>query len=140
MERLRWYVIFVALSISISCAHARHTAVLLDAAFAQSVFALDDARTTACQTGVLSVTQCDASKPKMKQALQDVNALTESIQRTPKDVAVPKDLPSLLSALTDIQNILGPSAQVPGVASVSAKASAAIAQAIALLKQFAGGV
>jgi hypothetical protein len=140
MGRLRWFVILVALSLGLSaCAHARHTAVVLDAAFAQTVFALDDAELAACQKGVLTPVQCDAANVKIKQALVDVKALTESIQATPKNVAVPTNLPSLLTALTDLQAILGPSSQVPEVAAVSAKASAAIAQAIALLKQFAGG-
>jgi hypothetical protein len=140
MSRLRFGLIALALSLGLSaCAHARHTAVLVDATFAQAVFALDDARADACQKGVLTPAQCDASKPKMKQALIDVKALTESIQATPKNVAVPKNLPDLLTALTDVQAILGPSSQVPQAAGVSAKASAAIAQAIALLKQFTGG-
>ena len=140
MNRLRWLAILVALSLGLSaCAHARHTAVLIDATVAQAVFALDDAELKACQTGVLSQAQCDAVNPKIKQALLDVKALTESLQATPTDVAVPKNLPSLLAALTDIQAILGPTSQVPELKDVSAKANAAIAQAIAFLTTLAGG-
>lgn len=121
-----------------ACGSARHPAVVVDATIAQLVFAVDDAELKVCQTGVLSVTQCTALNPKIKQALIDVKALTETIQKTPKTVAVPVNLPNLLSALTEVQAILVPSGQVPEVAALSQQVSAALAKVIALLRQFAG--
>lgn len=124
------------------CAHARHLAVVADASFAQAVFALDDAELQACSQQVLTQAQCDAAGPKIRQALVDVKAVTQAIQATPKNVAVPKALPDLLADLTQVQAVLGPAGQIPQAVPVLGKVQSAIDQAIAILRlyaQFSGG-
>ena len=119
------------------CAHARHIAVVADASFAQSVFALDDAELQACQQSILTPAQCAMANPKIKQALLDVVAVTKAIQATPNSVAMPAKLPDLLKDLTDAQAILAAASGLPQAAVVVGKAQNAVDQAIAVLKLYA---
>lgn len=125
------------------CAHARHVAVVADVAFAQAVFAVDDAETAACQSHVMSEAACTAANPSIIKALQDVKAVTLALQATPKNVAVPKNLPDLLTDLTTAQAIVAPLANAPSapaqVQTLGAKIQAAILQTIAVVKTFTGG-
>lgn len=134
--RLKHIVIGAALALTFGgCAHARHVAVVADASFATAIFALDDAELQACQQHVLTQAQCDAANPKIKQALIDVRAVSLALQATPKNVAVPKSLPDLLTDLTQVQAILAPSAALGGQAALAAsKAQTALDQAIAIVR------
>ena len=132
MKRLLPFVLLVSLS---ACAHARHAAVVVDLAFVQSVTALDDAELQACTQGILNPQQCADANPKIRRALEDARAVTAAVQATPKNVAVPKNLPDLLADLTEVQNIIGTSGLPAGP--VLAKAQAAINQALALLRLYA---
>lgn len=127
----------------IACAHARHVAVVADATFARAVFAVDDAETKACQSGALSPATCALANPRIVAALQDVKALTLALQATPKNVAVPKNLPDLLADLTATQNIIGPIAGAPNAPaaaqSVGASLTAAINATIQIVRSFTGG-
>lgn len=130
-------LLFLVLTLSIGCGAARHIAVQADASFAQSVFAIDDAATTACQTKVLTPAQCAAANPKIKQALTDVVAVSQAIKAAPKDLTLPKQLPDLLTDLTAIQGIVAPTATV--TPDLTHKVEYAINQAILVVAKFAGG-
>jgi hypothetical protein len=128
--------VLLALTLA-ACGAARHVAVVADATFAQAVFAVDDAATSACQTKVLTAAQCAAADPKIKKALLDVVAVSEAIKASPKDFAVPKNLPDLLTDLTAIQGIVAPAAQV--APDLTAKVNYALSQAILVVAKFTGG-
>lgn len=131
-------VVLVSLS---GCAKARHVAVVADASFAAAVFAVDDAQFEACKTHVapFSVEVCASTGPKIKAALVDVKAVTAALQATPKDGQVPKNLPDLMKALTDVQAILSPLSPSLVKADVAAKVQSALTRAIAVLTLFTGG-
>lgn len=130
----------VALVSLAACAGTRHVAVVADATFANAVFALDDAEFTACQMKRLTEAQCAALNPVIKRALEHVKAVTAALQATPKDGALPKDLPDLLQDLSDVRAALQPLAAVDGaLGDLAAKAGIANNRAIALLKTLAGG-
>lgn len=122
-----------------ACAKARHVAVVADATFAQSVFALDDAELSACQTHVLTDTQCASLNPLLREALVDVKVVTAAIQASPSSGVVPSTLPGLLKSLEDIQAIVGPLSSAGGTLGVLASTtSTAMNQAIAVLSAIAG--
>lgn len=130
--------LLLALSLSIGCSGGlRHLAVQADASFAQSVFAVDDAVKTACQTKVLTATQCASANPKIKQALSDVIAVSEAIKASPKTLSVPKALPDLLTDLTAIQGIVAPVS--PVAPDLTSKVQFALNQAILVVTKFTGG-
>lgn len=134
-------IVVLALTVScVGCAKARHVAVLADATFAQAVFAVDDAEFKACETHVapFTVEVCAAANPKIKQALQDVKAVTLAIQASPSNGSVPKDLPSLLASLTDIQAILSPLSPSLIKDEIASKIQYAIRLAVAVLNSFVG--
>lgn len=139
MKRLLLVLVLVASG----CAHARHVAVIADVSFAQAVFAVDDAETSACASKALAADICAAANPKIIAALQDVRAVTLALQKTPKNVAVPKNLPDLLSDLTGVQAIIAPLSNVqgapPAVQNVGQKIAAALTQTIAVVRTFTGG-
>lgn len=118
------------------CGAARHVAVQVDATFAQSVFALDDAARMACESKVLTQAQCDAANPKIVQALADVKAVSAGLLASPKAVSVPKNLPDLLQNLTDAQRILGSFQGSSVPADVANKLVQAINQAILLVSKY----
>lgn len=126
-----------------SCAHARHIAVVADATFATAVFSIDDTETQACAAQILTPAACAAAGPKILAALQDVKAVTLALQATPNNVAVPKNLPDLLTDLTSVQAILGPVVSAPNAPSslttLAAQIQSAITQTIAVVKLFSGG-
>lgn len=136
-------LVLVSLLSLVGCAHARHIAVVADGAFARAVFAVDDAENAACQSHQLSSDACAAANPKIVAALQDVRAVSLALQQTPKNVAVPKNLPDLLADLTSVQAIIAPIASVPNappaVQSLGANIAAAITQTIAVVRTFTGG-
>lgn len=138
---MKAFLVMLCLSVTtVSCAKARHIAVAGDVAFSQAVFALDDAELAACQSKMLTQTQCDALNPKIRQALVDVKAVTAAIQTAPKSGVVPISLPDLLKDLTDTQAILAPIAAAGGpLGDLGTKATTAVNQAIALLRLIAGG-
>ncbi len=123
------------------CAKARHVAVLADATFAQSVFAVDDAEFEACKTHIapFTVDVCAATDPKIKAALLDVKAVTAALQATPNAVTVPTNLPSLLKNLTDVQAILSPLEASGTKQDIAAKIAAALTKAIAVINAFTTG-
>ena len=123
----------------IGCATARHRAVIIDAAFAQAVFAVDDTQRELCRTAVLTTEACAASSPKILQALEHVRALTSALQATPKDGTVPVTLPNLLEDLVAIQQIVEPF-KTTTAAPLAAKVSEALVKAAAVLTAIAGGV
>lgn len=125
-------------SSSVACVKARHMAVVADATFAQAVFAVDDAEFKACETHVLTVDECAAANPKIKQALVDVKAATAAIQAAPKNGTMPTSLPSLAVSLTDLQSILGPLAPNPIRADLLNKIQFALRLSVALINSFAG--
>lgn len=130
--------ILLAASALSGCAHARHVAVDADKGFSAAVFSLDETATQACQQHVLTPAQCAALNPKIAQALVDVIAVTKSLQATPKNVAVPKQLPDLLTDLTQVQAILAPASGLGGPAALAAsRAQAALEQTIAIVRLFA---
>lgn len=127
-------------TLTAACAGARHIAVVADATFAASVFALDDAAFTACQTNRLSPERCQQIKPLMVGAVEHVKAVTAAIQATPKDTQVPKNLPDLLQDLADMRAILLPLAATDGtLGDLAAKAGIANNRALAFLKTVTGG-
>lgn len=119
-------------------AKAHHVAVVADATFAQAVFAVDDAEFTACQTHVapFTVEFCATANPKIKQALLDVKAVTAALQLAPTG-GLPKDFPSLIKNLTDVQAMLVPLSPNPIKDDISSKIQKALAQAVAVLTAFA---
>lgn len=120
-----------------ACTGARHISVVADATFAQVVFAIDDAEFAACQThAVITVAQCEAANPKIKQALIDVRAATKAIQDTPKSAQPPNTLVGLLADLTAIQAIFGDLSPGPLKASLTKQVTQALQQAITLLQAF----
>lgn len=125
------------------CAHARHLAVVADATFANAVFALDDAETKACQSHAMSAADCAKADPKIVKALLDVQAVTTALQNTPKNVAAPKNLPDLLTDLTEAQGIIAPAAAAPDapqpVKDLGSALTNAIVKTIAIVKTFTGG-
>jgi len=125
---------------SMACGGARHIAVVADATFAQAVFAVDDAEYKACQTHVppFTVEVCTAADPKIKQALLDVKAVTQALIVSPKSGTLPKDFPSLIKNLTEVQAMISPLSPSVVKADVAAKIQQALAQAVAILSAFAG--
>lgn len=118
---------------------ARHVAVVADQSLAQAVFAVDDAEFEACRAKVLSEAKCAELNPIIKQALQDVKALTAALQALPKDAPLPKSLPSLLAGLSQIQGVIDVLGEGPQFAPLGAKVHAANQKVIAVLTAFAGG-
>jgi hypothetical protein len=119
-----------------ACASARHIAVAADVTIAQTVFAIDDAERAACQQHVLTTEQCAKFDPVILKSLEDVKAVTASLQATPKLVAVPTTLPDLIADLATLQHMAAPLASTGGL---GMKINAALAKAAAILNSFAGG-
>lgn len=133
-------VLAITLLVTVACASTRHVLVQVDATFAQAVFAVDDAEFQACAARVAPFTAevCAAANPKIKQALVDVKAVTAALQATPKSGVVPKDLPSLIQNLNDVQGILLPLSQSVAKSDVTTKVQSALAKATAVLTAVAG--
>ncbi len=131
----QWMIGLALLGAACSTA-TRQYAIVADQAFAITVFALDDAEYTACQQRVMTPFQCASLNGPIKQALEDVKAVTLAIKATPVGT-VPASLPQLLKDLDDVQHvILALQVVAPEIAS---KAAAANTAAISLLTQLAGG-
>lgn len=128
---------------AISCAHARHVAVVASLTFDQAVFAADDAETKACQTGAMTPESCKGADAKIAAALLDARALVKALQNTPKNIAVPKSLPDLLADLTAAQKIIAPFAGAPNVPkelkTLDTALSAAVTEAISVVRLLSGG-
>lgn len=137
---MKRYVLACAILVSISCGSTRHVAVVADATFAQAVFAVDDAEYKACQTHTppFTVAVCEAANPKIKQALLDVKAVTQALIISPKSGSLPKDFPSLMQNLTDVQAMISPLAPSIVKNDVAAKIQQALGQAVSILGAFAG--
>lgn len=135
-------LLFAALLVS-GCGAARHVAVQVDASFATAVFAASDAALEACKQGVFSQAQCTVGgdvNRNAQQALVDVKAVTTALQNAPKDVAVPKNLPDLLTSLTNLQRVVGDLAPaLPAKQDLAGKIVSAIDQAIKVVQAFTGG-
>ena len=140
VKKLPVVIVAIVLGSSVACASARHVAVVADASFAQAVFAVDDAEFEACKTNVPPFTPevCAAANPKIKQALIDVKTVTAALQATPTNGQLPKDMPSLIQNLTDVQAMLSPLAPSVIKADIANKIQFALRLAIALLNSFAG--
>lgn len=141
MKKFVWLASLLALVFTLGCgAKAHHVAVLADATFVQAVFAVDDAEFAACKSGVLTPAVCAAANPKIKQALLDVKGVTAAIQLSPNLTTLPKDLPSLIKSLTEVQSLLAPLTPNPLKDDLSTKISAALAKAVAVLSLFVGAL
>jgi len=140
---MRLALVFVTMLTFTECGAARHVAVQVDAAFATAVFAASDAAMTACQQRVFTVEQCNVGgsvNRNAQQALIDVKAVTQALQDAPKDGGIPKNLPDLLTALTNLQVLVGDLAPtIPAKQDLTAKILAAIGQAIRVVKAFTTG-
>jgi hypothetical protein len=140
---MKKFALCLMLSLSVSCAHARHLGVMADASFSAAVFAIDDAETAACQQHVLSPETCAQADARIAAALQDVKAVTLALQATPKNVAVPKNIPDLLTDLTSLQGIVAPLANAPSapvqVQTLGQQITVALSQTIAVVRTFTGG-
>lgn len=120
-----------------SCATVQQLAIKADMAYSVAVFALDDAEFAACHpTPALPADTCMALDAKVVQALKDVQSVTRSLQQFP--TSVPKDLPSLLTDMNDIQAILVALPTMPVVTTLAGKVTDANAKAIALLTRIGG--
>lgn len=121
-----------------SCGAARHVAVQVDASFATAVFAASDAALAACQQGVFTPAQCQVGGPvnaNAQQALIAVKAVTQALQDAPKDAPIPKNLPDLLTALTNLQTLVGDLAPVvPAKQALKDRISVAVHQAILVVE------
>lgn len=134
---LNAYLLLSVITIA-SCATVQQLAIKADMAYATSVFALDDAEFAACHGTpiLLSASACADLDPRMAQALQDVQHVTQAVQLLP--TRVPTDLSALLLDLNLIQSILGQLQQVPTVQSLAKQTVDANAKAIALLAKLTG--
>lgn len=121
---------------SFGCTTARHVAVVADATFAHAVFDVDDVEFQGCQTGALEPAFCAAANPKIKQALVDVKAVTAALQATPN--ALPKNIPSLIGNLTDVQAMLASLPQSASKSDLVLKIQEAMRFAVAVLTALAG--
>lgn len=137
-------IVLLVLGLGMSaCAHTRHAAVVAEITFSKVVFAIDDTETKACQAHEMSDAACAAANPKIAAALLDARAVNIALQHTPKNVAVPKNLPDLLTDLTAIQGIVTPLAAAPSVPgsvkTLEQQIQDALTQTIALVRTFTGG-
>lgn len=123
------------LGLSFGCASARQAAIVADQTFATAVFAVDDAEFAAWQNGVVTADQHAKLNPKIKQALEDVKAVSQAIKSSPSNL--PKSLPALLADLNAIQmaindlRVLAPD--------LVGRIGTANAKAIDLLNKLTGG-
>lgn len=138
MKKLFWILAIVICFDG--CAKARHIAVVADVTFAQAVFAVDDAEFKACETHIapFTVEVCADLNPKIKQALLDVKAVTAAIQASPANGQLPKDMPSLIENLSDVQAILSPLAPSIVKADIANRIQFALRLSVAMLNSFAG--
>lgn len=121
------------------CGQTRHVATQVDAGIAGVVFAVDDAATSLCKSGVLNKAQCDRLNAPMVNALKDVRALTVAIQDMPKNGAVPHSLPDLIADLNGVQSVVNDLGAGPTFKPVSDALLAAENSVTALLKKLIGG-
>lgn len=122
------------------CGTVRHVAVVADASFAQAIFVVSNAEYEGCSmhTPPFTVDVCAKADPKIKLAVMDLDAVTAALQGTPKNGALPKNLPDLLKDLTSIQSIAGTFDASPAKNDFTSKVENAVNQAIGLLQKFTG--